>query len=287
MTERPWMKFFPSDWRADPRLRSCSISARGLWMEMICIMHEATPRGSLLVNGKQVNPSHMLGLMGVAPKDATVLLAELEDAGVFSRDPDGTIYSRRMRREAERSAEAKAYGKLGGNPKLKGGVKPKDNDQTNTYMAFGSSILEVPQTEETGGSARDEFAEAFWPAYPHKVGEVRARDAFGAARERASLEDILAGLDRYKATKPAATRWMNPETFLVDERWRDEPASVVSPPAEVAEPVAWVAKSDALWSAVSARWAREKGSPLRPYQSQRQSEPGAFVPSDWIEKAAA
>lgn len=286
MTERPWMKFFPGDWRADPRLRSCSIAARGLWMEMICIMHEATPRGSLLVNGKQVNPSHMLGLMGIAPKDAATLLSELEDAGVFSRDEDGTIYSRRMRREASRSAEAKAYGKLGGNPRLKGGVKPKDKVQTNTYMAFGSGISEVPPTEEGGGSARDEFAEAFWPAWPEHLGEVRAREAFAAARERASLEEILAGLERYKVAKPIRQIWMSAERFLTEERWRDEPAKQPTSP-EVTEPVAWLPAADARWGALSARWQREKGAPLRPYRSKHARDPGAFVPSDWLEKAAA
>jgi len=47
----PWMKFYPADWRSDPMLRLCSLAARGLWAEMICLMHEAEPYGSLLVNG--------------------------------------------------------------------------------------------------------------------------------------------------------------------------------------------------------------------------------------------
>lgn len=288
MTERPWMKFFPGDWRADPRLRSCSIAARGLWMEMICIMHEASPRGSLLVNGKQVNLTHMLGLMGVAPKDATVLLAELEDAGVFSRDDDGTIYSRRMRREARQSADAKAYGKLGGNPRLKGGVKPKDKDQTNTYMAFGSSISEVPPTEESGGSARDEFAEAFWPAWPEHAGEVRARAAFAAARECASLEEILTGLERYKAAKPARQLWMTAERFLTEERWRDEPATPAAVPA-TPPPIGmtWVSEDDPRWPIAAARHLAEKGKALFPGTSRNASGFGAWVASDWLEKAAA
>ena len=46
----PWMKFYPADWRADPALRMCSLAARGLWMEMLSIMHEADPRGSLRTN---------------------------------------------------------------------------------------------------------------------------------------------------------------------------------------------------------------------------------------------
>ena len=52
--KRPWFKFYPSDWRADQALRSCSVAARGLWIECMCIMHEADPYGHLVVNGRPV-----------------------------------------------------------------------------------------------------------------------------------------------------------------------------------------------------------------------------------------
>ena len=41
--DRPWMKFYPRDWRGDQALRAVSIAARGLWLECLCIMHEARP----------------------------------------------------------------------------------------------------------------------------------------------------------------------------------------------------------------------------------------------------
>ena len=47
--DNPWMKFYTADWRSDPALRMCSMAARGLWVEMICLMHEATPYGQLLI----------------------------------------------------------------------------------------------------------------------------------------------------------------------------------------------------------------------------------------------
>jgi hypothetical protein len=122
----PWLKFYPSDWRADPALRMCSIAARGLWMEMLCVMHEAEPRGSLLVNGKPLSQRQLAGLAGIALDEASTLISELEEAGVFSRDDDGTIYSRRIRRDEEKAAEDKANGGKGGNPGLKRGVNPLD-----------------------------------------------------------------------------------------------------------------------------------------------------------------
>lgn len=104
---QPWLKFYPSDWRADPALRVCSIGARGLWMEMLCIMHEAVPRGSLLVNGRPVTDRQLANLCGVPARDAAALLSELDEAGVFSRDPDGTIFSRRIRRDHAKAEEGR------------------------------------------------------------------------------------------------------------------------------------------------------------------------------------
>lgn len=126
---QPWMKFYPADWRADPALRMCSIGARGAWMEMICLMHEAEPRGSLLVAGKQVTDAQLAALIGVSKKLMTSLIAELEQALVFSRDEDGTIFSRRMRRDVQKAERDKANGKAGGNPNLKRGVNPPDKAQ--------------------------------------------------------------------------------------------------------------------------------------------------------------
>jgi hypothetical protein len=120
----PWLKFYPSDWRADPALRMCSLAARGLWMEMLCLMHEAAPRGSLLVNGQPVTDKQLASLCGVSGRDVTRCIEQLEAAGVFSREDNRTIYSRRMRRDEEKAERDKANGKGGGNPRLKAGVNP-------------------------------------------------------------------------------------------------------------------------------------------------------------------
>lgn len=101
------MKFYPADWRSDPALRSCTISARGLWIEMMAIMHEAEPYGSLLVKGKRVDKKQLAALAGVPERECTALLLELEGMRVFERDTDGTIYSRRMRRDHARAEEGR------------------------------------------------------------------------------------------------------------------------------------------------------------------------------------
>jgi len=71
-----------------------------------------------------------------------------------------------------------------------------------------------------------EFHETFWPAFPNKVGKPKALTAFLKARKKDSLEDIMVGLQRYVTGKPPDRAWLNPTTFLNQERWNDQPAPV-------------------------------------------------------------
>ncbi len=65
----------------------------------------------------------------------------------------------------------------------------------------------------------------FWSLFPNKVGKRDAEKAFAAALQRADLETILAGLERY-AAKTDDRPWCNPATFLNQDRWADQPASL-------------------------------------------------------------
>lgn len=126
----PYMKFYARDWRGDGALRMCSFAARGLWVDLLTIMHdEGDPYGHLSINGTQPTTSHLARMLGGTPKEVERLLGELEGAGVFSRTEAGTIYSRRMVRDKIKADTDRANGKDGGgNPNLirpdKGGVNP-------------------------------------------------------------------------------------------------------------------------------------------------------------------
>jgi hypothetical protein len=129
--KQPWFKFYPQDWRGDAELRSCSIGARGLWAEMLCIMHQADPYGHLLINGKPVLPRQLAKLAGISDAECMKFILELESAGVYSRADDKTVYSRRMVRDKAKAEQAKLWGKGGGNPDLKGQDKGRVNPQDN------------------------------------------------------------------------------------------------------------------------------------------------------------
>lgn len=103
MSAQPWMKFYPRDWRGDQALRACSVAARGLWMECLCIMHEAKPYGHLLLNGDRVDDDALARMAGVSVDEARSLMAELRKAGVFSLTREGVVYSRRMTKDYGRT----------------------------------------------------------------------------------------------------------------------------------------------------------------------------------------
>lgn len=117
--KQPWFKFHTQDWRGDDGLRIVSLAARGLWIEMLAIMHEAPTPGYLVVkNGEPMTTAELAKVASCSEAEATAHLAELEKYAVFSRNRNGIIYSRRMVRDEIKARKSRDNGKMGGNPSL-------------------------------------------------------------------------------------------------------------------------------------------------------------------------
>jgi hypothetical protein len=67
----------------------------------------------------------------------------------------------------------------------------------------------------------DDF-DQFWALYPLKVGKLAAERAFTKARQSATAAQLLAGVEQYKAHKPAYADWCHPKTWLTQGRWMDD-----------------------------------------------------------------
>jgi hypothetical protein len=193
---RPAFQFYPGDWQRDAALRSCSVGARGLWIEMICIMHQAEPYGHLVVNGRGIEAETLARMVGASKREVGGWLVELERAGVFSQD-DGTIVSRRMvRDEAIRKVRAEG-GKLGGNPALK--VKPKVgrkvNHTPNLPPTPSSSVLQSSSSPsvKTQGAVAPDWLPAEWAEF--KRHRTEKRQSLTPTAERS----CIAKLERWRA----------------------------------------------------------------------------------------
>jgi hypothetical protein len=99
MAAQSWFKFYPSDWRGDAKLQACSLAARGLWIELTCIMHEAKPYGHLLIDGKTPTYYRISQLVHTDYRVVKKLIAELKKTGVIASEITSEITSRRMVRD--------------------------------------------------------------------------------------------------------------------------------------------------------------------------------------------
>lgn len=130
--KRPAFQFYPADWRNDAGLKLCTLGARGLWIEMICIMHAAEPYGHLCAAGRPLDARDLSKLVGESERDVKKWLDELVHNNVCSSE-EGAIVSRRMVRDESlrerRAAGGEAgseYGHLGAEHGKKGGRPRKD-----------------------------------------------------------------------------------------------------------------------------------------------------------------
>lgn len=229
--KRPSFQFYPGDWLNDAALRMVSVSARGLWMDMICLMHQCSDYGYLKVNGKVILTSNLARMIGSTLHEVEGWLKELDDAGVYSIDDAGCIFSRRMIRDEEvRKARADG-GFKGGNPKLM--AKDKVNLHTNlelTPSSSSSSSSSSLYTQHKNEVVLDDGFNEFWLAYPRKVGKDAAIKAW--RKKRPSLDAVLYAirwqLDSEQWNKNDGQFIPLPTTYINQGRWKDEPLQEIS-----------------------------------------------------------
>ncbi len=145
----PWWKAFVKDILADSELKSVPLEARGLWLYMMCLMHQSPRRGVLLQeNGSPIPPELLAIYAGCSPEKAAHLYQTLITSGVFSVSDDGFVYSRRMVRESRISIIRAEAGRKGGESSvlLKQNLKQKSSKSVEYGMC--SSFDKENEKEE-------------------------------------------------------------------------------------------------------------------------------------------
>ena len=160
----------------------CSLSARGLWIELCGLMHEAKPYGHLLVNGHPVTDTQLAAILGCQQEELSQCMGELENAGVFSRNAKGVVYSRRMTRDHKKASTARKNGKKGGNPTL--------SKQTTKSALVKDE--EKPQTPDT----RCQTPNGVPPDIPPTVLAVDEWNTFAAATGLPGVQKVTKARDR-------------------------------------------------------------------------------------------
>jgi hypothetical protein len=205
--KRPAFQFYPKEWVWDLELRQCSIAARGLWADLLCLMHEGIPYGRL---SAPVNL--ILRVTGLTEPEYLSLLADLETHGVFSREEDGTIYSRRMVRDEHRRITNKTNGEGGGNPALvnRGVIRPNADTRITGQEEKRREDIKTSKKE-----ASDENCDIFRELYPaHRLDNYGAQCFISSEDQAGILERLRLAVKSEDWTRengryvPKASKWV-------------------------------------------------------------------------------
>ena len=118
-TKLPALQFYTGDWRKDPGVQSLDFYERGVWFEILCIMHESEHRGKLMLNGRRMPDEALARLLGLDNQKCNQIVSKLIEYGVARvEDTTGIIFNKRMVRDEELRQIRKKCGEKGGNPSL-------------------------------------------------------------------------------------------------------------------------------------------------------------------------
>lgn len=158
--KRPAFQFYPADWRKDVELRSCSIAARGLWIDVMCIAHECAPYGHLTINGNPMTAAKLAGQVGLTAAQCKALLDELIENGVARVTDEGVIYSKRMvedealrNKRAEGGMAGLEHGAKGAEHGKKGGRPRKETGDKKTPLKTPLADVEEPPPSSSSSSS--------------------------------------------------------------------------------------------------------------------------------------
>jgi hypothetical protein len=113
--KQPYLPLYTGDWKKDPELSSCSPATRGVWIDLLCTMHDscaATLTGT---------PDKLSRLARCSASEMQLALIELRDSrSALVHDHDGvfTITCRRLLRKQEVSKIRSESGSKGASKRL-------------------------------------------------------------------------------------------------------------------------------------------------------------------------
>ena len=209
----PAMQFYPADWRKDLAVQALGYHDRGVWFEMLCLMHESSERGVLLLNGAPMAEEVIARLLGLDNQIFNQTLSNLLTYGVAKRrQSDNAIFNKRMIDDERLCETRRQAGKLGGNPALLNQNRTTQVKQKPTPSSSSSSSSSDSKAAAKGilDYLNERADRSFKP--------VKANIALIAARlNEATADECRAVIDAKVAEwqhDPKMAGYLRPETLF-------------------------------------------------------------------------
>jgi len=225
----PALQFYPGDWRKDVGVQSLTFHDRGIWFEMLMLMHESDMRGLLVLNGRPMPVESLGRLLGLDIQTLNQTLSNLLTYGVASTEPNsGAIMCRRMVRDEELRKVRTEAGKKGGNPIL---LNQKPTTTDKQIPTPSSSLSSSTTKQKTIARFTSSDVDSIYREYPRKKSPEPAKKAIRKALENLEDEDPVGALKRRVvlfAQSPAGRKekqfipypasWFNAKSYLEDPK---------------------------------------------------------------------
>jgi len=222
-----WFRFEAAAVR-HPKVTGLSDANKWLWVQLLCLAAENKGQLSHERHISRVLNRRLDHLLSGLDQLIKAGLIDVKDGGYVPHDWEH--YQMKSDSSSERMREWRRKRNVSCDVTVTAHDTKRD-DKIEAHLDSSPILKErllpqqlsiLPKSAKVDSSA---FFEQFWKVWPNKVGKLVAERAFTKAFAKHGLEPIMAGLERYLLEKPADRPWLNPATFLNQERFLDEPAA--------------------------------------------------------------
>lgn len=153
--KHPHIQFYTGDWLKDPALSLCRPATRGVWIDLLCAMHEYNRSGELCGTGDQL--ARLARCSTVELTQALTELQTLHVAEVHQRNGGWVVANRRMKREAETREKRALAGSIGGSKTQAQREQTPDIDNDNDSDSGLGRVREFARGKGIIGSDAEWF----------------------------------------------------------------------------------------------------------------------------------
>lgn len=208
---RDWFPLYTKDWLTSMQLRLCTIEARGVLIDLMCLSWERGTPGII-----EMPESDLAQFLRVGKKKMLRILTELEERGRIQREAD--LFGGNLERISI--------------PRL---IAVGD-DQAGKHQRrvdAGKKRHQKPEEEKPKAEPKPvEFSyppefEEFWGAYPRKVGKRSAEQIWTRWNLKGMVREIVKSVNLWRDTdqwrKDGGRFIPHPSTWLNRAGWEDIP----------------------------------------------------------------
>lgn len=200
------MKLYTRDWLDSKELRRCSVNARAVLIDLMCLASEGEPCGYLADKVGPLTEQYMASRCVLSPAKFRHAVTELIEHGRLKRSESGALWIERMVTEEAIRVKRAAGGGLGGNPNLVRSdglqVDRKVNLPPNLSpnLASENEVTHHSRTRTRADSVSVFCFSDFCNAFPRKSNRARMQQAWSEVVHSEALDLVKTCLDRYLAS---------------------------------------------------------------------------------------